>query len=198
MALRLRSIPPRTMGTVAAPRARPVAAGQVVHLRQNLLALQGRLRELAVSDGRNASRSTPSAGLRFGSLSPAAGPQPANLNGKHGRVYPKARRPRQAMELLIQPRPMSTSGRTRHSTSETAEVYVVGIEFPVVVCPEEIRWELCEDVLEVEYLGQAFTYCHAFLIPVDAEPTATWADRSLILRFPKSATEPQTDTSERG
>ncbi|MBI4498949.1 MAG: hypothetical protein HY689_13740 [Chloroflexi bacterium] len=178
--MRLRSIPPRTMGTVLhATGGRALAGG--AQLRQHLLTLQERLHALRSSADSAHPLETPP-GLRrgVGIADPAA--RAARLGGKHGRIYRRTAPPRPG-DLLIPPRAGPSHRPPVHAVSETAAAHIVQIAFPAAVRPDEVHWEVHEDVLEVEYLGRAFRYHHAFLVPADTTPVVEQAGRTLTFHF---------------
>ena len=160
-----------------------VVAGTVVQLRENLRALQDGLEGLDTLDRRGTSPSTVHTGLRVGTLAPGSGGRPTIPSGGYGRVYRVAGgRPRRG-DLVITPEPGGANREAGHTIVETEDAHEVRIGFPVSVRSEEVRWELHGDVLEVEYLGRAFSYYSAFLVPADTEPIVEWEGQSLTFRF---------------
>ncbi|MBI4493344.1 MAG: hypothetical protein HY690_11205 [Chloroflexi bacterium] len=163
--MRLRSIPPRTMGTLAAKRKDPPGRWQGTWGRGD------------------AERDAVFPRLR---VSPA-GERPPGPAGGYGRVYHRPAGRARPIDVLIPPRPALSRRPATHTISETAEAHSVRIAFPSPVRPDEVHWELHGDVLEVEYLGRAFTYNHAFLVPSNVEPTVEQDAHSLTFRFPRQA-----------
>ncbi len=193
--LRLRSIPPRTMASLAAQRPPAMLPWSVAPLQQRLLVLGENLAHVArgadsgpavpawARPGRALSRRPYRAGGRLGA--PDAGP--AGPSDRHGRFYQRPGRGSTAgSDLLVPPRSGPDGAQVAHAVGETAEAQIVSIVFPVAVEPEEVRWELHGDVLEVEYVGTAYKYFHAFLVPSGTEPEVQRVGRTVSFRFPKS------------
>lgn len=183
------------MASLAAQRPAAMLPGSVASLQQHLLALGENLAQVArgadsgpagpawARPGRPVSTRSYRAVGRSGA--PGAG---AGAGGdQHGRFYRRAGRGSTAgPDLLVPPRPGPDGAQVAHTVDETAEAQTVSIVFPVAVEPEEVRWELHGDVLEVEYAGPAFKYFHAFLVPAGAEPEVQRGGRTVSFRFPKN------------
>ncbi|MBI2322972.1 MAG: Hsp20/alpha crystallin family protein [Chloroflexi bacterium] len=180
--MRSRCIPPRTLGRVMAQRTGLGPGARIALLRQNLLAAQSRLRQLAEAAGGGISATGLSAMPRAGR--PDSGPAVRPAHGADRRGRP-CRRPRAAGERVDVPPPClgRRRGPARHATIQTADAYVVRIDFPSPVRRADVHWELHGDVLEVEYRGQEFRYDHAFLVPPNVQPRVEQDAWSLTLRF---------------
>lgn len=106
--------------------------------------------------------------------------------GGYGRIYRKPADGRRTTLLTIPPRP-ALGAATRQECLDTEEGLLVRIVFPLNVGEGQVHWEQHGDVLEVEYLGMAFSYYHAFLVPADKKPSVSQDGRTLVFRFPEAA-----------
>lgn len=87
-------------------------------------------------------------------------------------------------DILIQPRrPNSPT----HEIVETATEYVVRVHFPEALSLADLRWELTDDVLEVEYAAAGVDYYENFLIPTASAPQLSIQDHVFEAQFPKVA-----------
>lgn len=155
---------------------------RIALLRQNLLAAQSRLRQLAAAAGGGISATGRSGMPRAGRTPASPAVRPADGGDQRGRPW---RRPRPVGQRVDVPPPGlgRRRGPARHATMQTADAYVVRIDFPSPVRRADVHWELHGDVLEVEYRGQEFRYDHAFLVPPDVPPRVEQDAWSLTLRF---------------
>lgn len=174
------------MATLVNERASAVAPGGAAQVRQGLLALQERLRQVGTASAPGPSARSPFAGASWGQRAQGSKTRPAGPGDRHGRVYRRPAPPAPG-DLVIPPRSAPGRGPATHAIQETGENHVVQIRFPIPVTREAVRWELHGDILEVEYLGPEFAYHHAFIVPADAEPAVEWADGCLTFRFPRLA-----------
>ncbi len=185
--MQLHCIPRRTMRTIVAERATPTAQERIVQLRHVLLTLRGHLQELDTTFGHNIPSEARRDGLRWQDTNSGHRPHLSNLDSSHGHVYKRPAKLSRSVELVIPPRARYDRCPASHTISETAGAHDVRIVFPVEIGAGDIHWEIHGDVLEVEYLGQSFTYYHAFIVPQGTEPVVEQWGRDLSFHFPKCA-----------
>jgi hypothetical protein len=63
----------------------------------------------------------------------------------------------------------------------------VRVVFPGTVALADLRWELTEDVLEVEYATPGSYYYENFLVPATSAPKVSVHDSIFEAQFPKVA-----------
>lgn len=99
---------------------------------------------------------------------------------KHTHPAPKAQP--LGRELLISPR---SAGSPSHTLLETSDGYHICVIFPGQIFPDDIRWELVSDILEVEYIGQRCSYFHDFFVPAECPPNVFYRPSSVEFVFPR-------------
>ncbi len=182
--MQLRSIPPLTMHTLVRRRASKTMQERAAQFRQNLAALRESLQRIEISHRGQVPLDSHPMRLSFGSGSHGMG-LGAGVGRRQNHVAPA--KSTRSVDLLIPSRPGPNREPTAHTVTETADACVIGITFPVPVHPDEVRWERHGDVLEVEYMGAAFTYYHAFMVPAEREPSVEQEGRNLTFRFATNA-----------
>ncbi|MBI2863112.1 MAG: hypothetical protein HYX94_00930 [Chloroflexi bacterium] len=182
----MRSIPPLTMSTILRRRTPQTIQERAAELRQTLLALQERLRRVETGQRGEIPTEYQPPRLSWGGTTRTPGGSSAHGSGL-GQLYTTPAKPQRPLDLLIPSRPAANRQPTEHRIVKTAKAFEVRITFPVPVPPNEVRWERQGDVLEVEYLGKAFTYYHAFMVPAEGEPLVRQEGRMLTLSFPSRA-----------
>lgn len=107
-----------------------------------------------------------------------------DLPRRQARLRPRVRSRAGSDDILIPPR--RPSGPS-HEIVDTATAYLVRVHFPGALSLADLRWELTDDVLEVEYAAAGVDYYENFLIPTASAPQVSIQDHVFEAQFPKTA-----------
>ncbi len=97
-----------------------------------------------------------------------------------GRTYRKPTAPAQPVEIVIPPR---STEAPHHHVTETADRYSVRVEFPAPIVPDDIRWQIEGDILEIDYVGGHYHYYRNFVVPVGWPYSVSYQSHSFQIEF---------------
>jgi len=105
---------------------------------------------------------------------------PPQADQEFGRTYRKPTAPAQPVEIVIPPR--STQSPHYHVT-ETIDRYSVRVDFPLPIAPDDVRWQVEGDILEIDYVGRDYHYYRNFVVPVGWPYSVSYPSHSFQIEF---------------
>lgn len=88
-----------------------------------------------------------------------------------GRTYSKPTSAARPVAIVIPP---DSTPSPRYQVILTAERYCVRVECGAPVLPEQVHWQIEEDILEIEYRRPGCVYYRNFIVPAGWMPSATY------------------------